>query len=306
MKDFFFILLKLFFIILIPPLIIGIINRVKALWAGKFGQSILQPFYDIIKLFKKETIRSSSGSFISQLAISIQLISVVLAVLLIPFGKFSSIISFNGDFFFFIGLLGLSTISQIIIAMESGGAFQGMGASREINFSIFVEPALLIIFGSMIFYTKNYSLNKMFMHFSFSSLEKTMIGLLLGISFFLIILIEGKRIPIDDPSTHLELTMIHEAMILDLSGKDLLIVMYSGYLKIFIFASLVANIFILSFFSKVLSIFLYLGIIFFISILIGLIESLFPRVRMSHVPDFMLLVLSLSIIIIAVMFTMNT
>ncbi|MFN3411130.1 MAG: respiratory chain complex I subunit 1 family protein [Exilispira sp.] len=306
MKYFIFIILKILFLIFLPPLIIGLINRVKAIWAGKRGQSILQPFFDMLKLLKKQTIRSNYSSILTSIAIPLQLISMLTASMLIPFGKFSSIISFSGDFFLFIGLLSLSTFCQIIIAMESSGAFQGMGASRDINFSIFVEPALITVFGSMIFYTKNYSLTKMFIHFSFTSIEKTMIGILFGISFFLILLIEGKRIPVDDPATHLELTMIHEAMLLDLSGKDLVFVLYSGYLRIFIFATLIANIFIPAFISIEISVLIFLFIILLISILIGFIESLFPRVRMSHVPDFMLLVLSLSIIIVAIMFTMNT
>jgi formate hydrogenlyase subunit 4 len=146
----------------------------------------------------------------------------------------------------------------------------------------------------------------MLMEFGFLSLEKIMVGIILGISFFLLILIEGKRIPIDDPNTHLELTMIHEAMILDLSGKDLAIAIYSGYLKIFIFSLITSNIFIPTFISTNLSILFLILIIIFIAILIGAIESLFPRVRMNHIPDFMLLVLSLSVIIIALMFTMNT
>lgn len=306
MKNLIYILLKIILIIFFPPLIIGIINRVKAIWAGKFGQSILQPFFDIIKLLRKKTIRSDSSSFITAFALPLQLVSIITAVSIIPFGKIKPFISFEGDFFFFIGLLGISTFCQIIIAMESAGSFQGMGASREINFSIFVEPAIILLFGSMIFYTKSYSLNRMLMEFGFLSLEKIMVGIILGISFFLLILIEGKRIPIDDPNTHLELTMIHEAMILDLSGKDLAIAIYSGYLKIFIFSLITSNIFIPTFISNNLSILFLILIIIFIAILIGAIESLFPRVRMNHIPDFMLLVLSLSVIIIALMFTMNT
>jgi len=306
LKGIIFSLIKIFLIIFLPPLMIGIINRVKTTWAGKYGQSIFQPFYDIIKLIKKSIIRSTSSSFILKIALVLQFISTIFALLLIPFGKIKPFIYFEGDFFLFIGLLGLSTLSQIIIAMESAGSFQGMGASREINFSIFVEPAILLLFASMIFYTKSYTLNKMFVEFAFLSLEKIMVGIILGVSFFLIILIEGKRIPIDDPATHLELTMIHEAMILDLSGKDLAISLYSGYLKIFIFSLITANIFIPSFISIELSILLLISIVLFIAILIGFIESLFPRVRMSHIPDFMLLVLSLSVIIVALMFTMNT
>lgn len=301
-----YILIKFIFIVLFPPLIIGIINRIKSVWAGRYGQSIFQPYFEILKLFKKQTIRSNSSSFLSSITIIGQFITIMFASFLVPFGKLPSLISFNGDFFLFIGLLGIANFCQITIAMESAGAFQGMGASREINFSVFIEPALLLIFSSMIFYTKNYNLNKMLIHYSFTSLEKSMIGILLGISFFLIMIIEGKRIPIDDPATHLELTMIHEAMILDLSGKDLLLALYSSYLKIFIFASLVANIFISPYLPFNLSILLYIIIILIISVIVGIIESLFPRVRMSHVPDFMLLILSLSIIIIAVMFTMNT
>lgn len=306
LKEFIYFLLKIILIIFSPPLMIGIINRVKAIWAGKYGQSILQPFYDIIKLLRKKTIRSNTSSFVTTFALPLQFVSNLIALLLIPFGKIKPFISFEGDFFFFIGLLGLSTFCQIIMAMESAGSFQGMGASREINFSIFIEPAIILLFSSMIFYTKSYSMNKMLMEFGFLSLEKIMVGVILGISFFLLILIEGKRIPIDDPATHLELTMIHEAMILDLSGKDLAIAIYSGYLRIFIFSLITSNIFIPTFISTNLSILFLILIIMFISIVVGAIESLFPRVRMNHIPDFMLLVLSLSVIIIALMFTMNT
>ncbi len=284
---------------------IGIINRVKTSWAGKFGQSIFQPFYDILKLLKKEVVRSNSSSFISTIVIPMQVISILFVLFMLPFGKIPAFVSFKGDFFLFLALLGLSTICQVLIAMESAGSFEGMGASREINFSIFVEPALMLLFVSLVFYTKQFSLNNILFEFSFSSIEKSMVGILIGASFFIIILIEGKRIPIDDPTTHLELTMIHEAMILDLSSKDLAFSIYFSYLKIFAFSTITANIFIPSYLSPMISIILFILIIFIISVLIGLIESLFPRVRMSHVPDFMLLVLSVSVMIIAIIFTMN-
>ncbi len=299
------IIIKIVIIIIFPPLMIGLINRIKELWAGKYGQSIFQPFYDIIKLIKKKTVRSTNTSFIFNFAISLQLFSNLFIIALLPFGNIRSMLSFDGDFFIFIGLLGLSTISQILIAMESSGSFEGMGASREINFSIFVEPALILLLASMIFFTKNISLNKILLEFSFNSFERSMIGILLGISFFLIILIEGKRIPIDDPTTHLELTMIHEAMLLDLSGKDLAISIYSSYLKIFIFSSFIANIFITPTLNPFYGILIFIIIILLISFLVGITESIFPRVRMSHVPDFMLLVFSISILIIAIIYTMN-
>lgn len=305
MEEIIYLVIRFLIIFFIPPLLIGIINRIKAIWAGKFGQSIFQPFYDIYKLIGKETIRSNYSSFITTISLIMQFFSILFASLIIPFGKIPSLISFNGDFFFFVALITISNICQIFIAMESGGSFQGMGSSREINFSIFIEPALLLLFGSMIFYTRNYSMNKILLHFSFTSLERVMVGILLGISFFVIMLIEGKRIPIDDQTTHLELTMIHEAMLLDLSGKDLAISISSSYLKIFVFASLVSNIFIPSYISVVFSLLIFVFFIILSSVLIGLIESVFPRVRMSHVPDFMLLVLSISILIVSIIFTMN-
>jgi formate hydrogenlyase subunit 4 len=167
-----------------------------------------------------------------------------MAILVIPFGHSKGIISFNGDFVFFAYVLALGKFFSIISALDTGSSFEGMGASREALYSMFAEPAFFILMGSFALLTGHTSFVEIFSSLNFGSYISFMLGTLATYVFVMIAMIENSRMPIDDPKTHLELTMVHEVMILDNSGFDLGLILSASYLKFAMYGALIANFFI--------------------------------------------------------------
>src|SRR5664279_4345112 len=213
-------------IILTSLFFAGIIIRIKSIASGRKGPGIFQPVKDVIRLFKKGAVYSNTTSFIFQVAPSIYIASVVMAIMVIPFGQYKGIISFEGDFVFFAYVLALGKFFSIISALDTGSSFEGMGASREALYSMFAEPAFFILMGSFALLTGHTSFVEIFSSLDFGSYITFTLGALATYVFVMIAMIENSRMPIDDPKTHLELTMVHEVMILDNSGFDLGLILY--------------------------------------------------------------------------------
>lgn len=295
-------LINLIILLTVPFLFIGIINKVKAFWAGRKGASILQPFYDFVKLVKKGIIINNAASFIFQIAPAVTFASILFAGLLVPIINFKSIISFDGNFVLFAYILGLGKFFSLIGAMDTGSSFEGMGASREACFSTIVEPAFFILLASVVALTGNYTFESLSMILQKAGAYGVLIIILAVIALFIMLLVEGCRVPVDDPNTHLELTMIHEVMVLDNSGIDLGLILYGSAMKMLIFASLIANILIPANLGT-FSLLLYFGIILLIAVIIGTLESSVARLRMSHVFEFIFIMSSLSLVILALVAT---
>ena len=208
-------------IILASLFFTGIIIRIKSITSGRKGPGIFQPMKDIIRLFKKGAVYSKTTSFIFQIAPSIYFASIIMAIMVIPFGQYKGIISFEGDFIFFAYILGIGKFFSIISALDTGSSFEGMGASREALFSMFAEPAFFILMGSFALLTGHTSFHEIFSSLHFGSYISYILGVLATFVLMMTTMVENSRMPIDDPKTHLELTMVHEVMILDNSGFDL-------------------------------------------------------------------------------------
>jgi len=293
-------IIQICFLLIAPFLYQGIINRVKALWAGKKGAPLLQPLYDFIRLLNKGEVISKTTSFIFQIAPAFNIASIIFAFLLIPVPFFGSTISFEGDFVLFAYILGLSKYLTILAALDTGSCFEGMGASREITFSTIVEPAFFILIGTLALLTGQASFASIFSLLNSSAGYTVLIEILFSLALFIMIITEGSRVPVDDPNTHLELTMIHEVMILDNSGPDLAFILYSAGMKMVLFSVLAANLLIPQNIQPAIAILLLIGIAFLTSVIIGIIESLMARARMSHVPQFIFIMTALSLIAFAV------
>jgi formate hydrogenlyase subunit 4 len=274
----------------------GVIIRTKSISSGRKGPGIMQPIRDVIRLFKKGAVYSKTTSFIFQIAPTIYFSSVVMAMLMVPFGQAKGIISFNGDFVFFAYVLALGKFFSIISAMDTGSSFEGMGASREALYSLFAEPAFFILMGSFALLTGNTSFHMMFMALHLGSYISYAIALLATFVLVMIMMVENSRMPIDDPKTHLELTMIHEVMILDNSGVDLGLILTTNYLKFALYGALIVNLFI-GMVPYQYAIPLFFGIQFMLAVTIGLIESFMARYRMSHNPQFIFALTSVSLLI---------
>ncbi len=276
----------------------GIIIRTKSIFSGRKGPGILQPLKDIWRLFRKGAVYSETSSFIFRIAPSIYFSTVLLAVFLIPFGSTPGILSFRGDFVFFAYVLALGKFFMIIGAMDTGSSFEGMGASREALYSMLAEPAFFILMGSFALLTGHTSFYEIFVvNLHFGSYISYSLGTLATFVLIIIAMIENSRMPLDDPKTHLELTMVHEVMILDNSGFDLGLILYTTNLKFAMYGALIANFLTPSDLAMPYAILIFAGIQILFAIIVGMIESFMARIRMNHNPQFILTLSSISILI---------
>jgi formate hydrogenlyase subunit 4 len=256
----------------------------------------MQPVKDVIRQFRKGTIYSETTSLVFRMAPVVYIASVLMAILIIPFGNFPGLISFDGDFIFFAYLLALGKFFNIISAMDTGSSFEGMGASREALFSMFAEPAFFILMGSFALLTGNTSFHALFQNLHLHSSITYALGAMASFVLIMIAMIENSRMPVDDPKTHLELTMIHEVMVLDNSGFDLGLIMTAGYLKFAMYGAIIANLF-MGGASLAVSLGIFCGTQILFAMLVGLIESFMARFRMNHNAQFILALSSVSLLI---------
>ena len=284
----------------LPLFFIGIINKTKARWAGRKGASVVQPYYDFLKLLRKGEVVSNTTSFVFWIAPSVNVAAALFAMLFIPIPFIGSLISFPGDFILFTYVLGLAKFMLVLAALDTGSSFEGMGASREVTFSTLVEMAFFIVIGTLALLTNQISFEAIFAMLTVSAGYSLLVKMLLVASLFIMLLAEGCRVPVDDPDTHLELTMIHEVMILDYSGPDLAFMVYAAGMKMMLIALLIANLCIPPYFPSIVALFLFIGVLVLIYIAVGVVESLIARSRMSHVPQFIFVMTALSLTAFAV------
>ncbi len=287
-------------LLLAPFFFIGLINRVKALWAGRRGAPLLQTAYDLGKMLRKGEVLSHTTSFIFPLSPALQLAAVLCAALLVPLPGQPALISFPGDFILFAYTLGLAKFMLVLAAMDTGSSFEGMGASREVTFSTIVEPAFFMLLGSLALLTGQTSFTAIFALLNYSAGYSILVKSLCAISLFIMLLVEGCRVPVDDPNTHLELTMIHEVMILDYSGPDLAFLTYAAAFKMVLLGTLLANLFVPFNVAPLSGLLLTLAVWALLAVGIGLVEALTARVRMSHVPQFIFLMTAMAVTTFAV------
>jgi formate hydrogenlyase subunit 4 len=275
----------------------GIIIRTKSIFSGRKGPGILQPMKDILRSLRIGSVYSKTTSFIFQLAPTVYLATILMATLFIPFGNQQGILSFNGDFVFFAYALSLGKFFMIIAALDTGSSFEGMGASREALYSMLVEPAFFILMGSFSLLTGYTSFADIFGSLHFGSYVSYGLGALASFVFVVIALIENSRMPVDDPKTHLELTMIHEVMVLDNSGFDLGLILYSSNLKFAMYGAIIANFFLTPGYQLYYSIPIYLAVQIIFAAVVGFVESFSARFRMNHNPQFILMFTSIALLI---------
>jgi len=272
--------------LLLAPLLPGVINRVKAFFAGRRGQPLLQLYYDLAKLIRKTPVYSRTTTWVFVAGPAIGLAALVAALLVMPFAGRPSALSFDGDFVYLICLLGLARFCTVLAALDTGAAFEGMGASREMQFAVFSEPAFFLGLAALAAVTGQRSLGGMFGVLTGDSWRVAAPVLaLLTASFFITLLAENSRVPADDPNTHLELTMIHEAMVLDHSGPDLAFILYGAALKLWLFGSLIASMVLPSHSGAwPRDAAMFLLVMLGVAAAVGVTESVMARLRLTKVP----------------------
>ncbi len=284
--------------IVIAPFLLGVINRTKAVFAGRRGQPLFQTYYDIFKLFRKGAVYSRTTSWIFRTGPLLGFAVTLTASLLMPFGGLPAAISFNGDLILFIYLFGLMRFFTVISAMDTGSSFEGMGASREVTFSALSEPALLIGLAAIAKCTGFISLNQMFSTVVPGLwISSGAVLILTAFALLIVFLAENCRIPVDDPNTHLELTMIHEVMVLDHSGPDFGFILYSAVLKMWLLGQVIIGITVPIHTHNIwIDTSSAMAAMLILAVLVGIIESSMARLRLLHVPQLLIGATTLSVL----------
>ena len=290
--------------LLAAPFLFGVINKVKAAFAGRKGPPLLQLYYDIVKLMRKSAVYSRTTTEIFRLSPLVSVAVGVLAVMTVPLGQKESLISFHGDIFFLAYLFGMARFTTVLAAMDTGSAFEGMGASREVQFSMLAEPALLVGLAALSLLTGESSVAGILSALR-SGVDSASGHVVLPIcvaSLFIVLLAENARIPVDDPNTHLELTMIHEVMVLDHGGMDLGFIHYGAALKLWVFSSIIAGLLVpVKTSAPFTGVLLVWAALLLVTVSVGVVESTMARLRMLRVPQLLTgaTILSLVALIIA-------
>ncbi|MFA6133614.1 MAG: NADH-quinone oxidoreductase subunit H [Phycisphaerae bacterium] len=285
------------------PLLLGVINRVKAFFAGRCGPRLLQPYSDLFKLLRKGAVYSRTTSWVFRAGPVVGLGAVLAALALVPLGSIPALLAFPGDLLLFAYLLGLMRFVTILAAMDTGSPFEGMGASREAQFSMLAEPALLLGLAAIAVAGKSTSLSGMLGGLSLGILASPAgPALLLVASALLVVLLtENARIPVDDPNTHLELTMIHEVMVLDHGGVDLGLIQYAAALKFWALAAIFVSVAVpVRTGYPLADLAVGAGLMLAVAVVVGIIESTMARLRLLRVPQLLVTACVLSALALAI------
>ncbi len=286
--------------LMLSPLLPGVVNRAKALFAGRRGPPLMQAYFDIAKLLRKGAVYSRTTTWLFVAMPAVAMATVLLAWAIVPVGG-AALISFEGDIVLFAYAFGLMRFFTVLAALDTGSSFEGMGASREVLFSTLAEPALFICFATLAYASHSLSLATMFSALGGDVWSRAGLALVLvAIVLLIVAVVENCRIPFDDPHTHLELTMIHEVMVLDHGGPDLGLIQYSAALKLWVLSALVVNIGV-SFagVSGAWALMLMIAGMIVVAIVIGIIESIMARLALLKVPHVLAGAIALAVIAFA-------
>lgn len=274
-------------VLVTAPALPGITVKTKSVLTGRRGAPVLQLYHDLRKLVRKGSVYSETTTWIFTAGPVVSVTSLLGATLLLPLDGRAAPVAFAGDLVVFAALLALGRFAIVLAGLDTGSSFEGMGASREVIFASFAEPTLFLCFIALVLATGELSLGGMFgaplaMIWPHPAASLSLVG----ISLFVLLLVENSRIPADDPATHLELTMVHEVIVLDHSGPDLALIQYGSALKLAIFGALVVGVFVprarLAVPVSIVVLLVGLGVV---AVLVGVVESIMARLRLTRVPQ---------------------
>ncbi len=274
-------------VLALAPLVSGVASRTKSALTGRRGAPMLQPYADLARLWRKGIVVSRTTTWLFRLAPVALVATAVLAASLLPLDGHAAPLAFAGDLVAFAALLALGRFLLVLAALDTGSSFEGMGASREVTIAAFAEPALVLCFAVLVVATGATRLEDLLG----TALTRTWAAdapslVLAGAALFVLSLAEGARVPVDDPLTHLELTMIHEVMVLDHSGPDLALVDYAHALKTTLFGALVARVALAGVAcAPAVGLGALLVCLLLYAVLVGVVESTIARFRMNRVPQ---------------------
>lgn len=308
------VIIQIVTLLALSPFVIGLIRKVKARLQCRQGAAILQPYADLAKLFRKEPVISSTASWIFPTTPYIVFASALAAGLLVPMFVSQNPFNFAGNVIALVYLLALGTFFLILAGLDAGSTFGGMGSSREAILATLAEPAMMLSIFAIALTAGSTNLSTI--------VHKTalMEGIITAppphlmalVAFFVVVLAETGRVPVDNPATHLELTMIHEAMLLEYSGRYLALLEWAAGIKLVVFLSVIANVFApwgiatsITPASVVIGMVVYVFKVSALALVIGVIESMFAKLRLFRVPELLGAAFILSLLALVFFYTLR-
>jgi len=265
--------------LLLAPLLPGLINKVKAWVAGRRGPPVLQLYYDLARLWQKSVILSTLASPGFVVGPAVGWVALAGAAMLLPLGPAGGAVSFRGDMLLMIYLMALARFCTAWSALETGSAFEGMGAAREVSYAVLAEAAIIAAMLALCIQTGSTSLATMLLPSAGAG------AVLLAAGLFMVLLAENCRVPFDDPNTHLELTMIHEVMVLDHSGPPLAVILHGASMKLLLFSLLLTEAVLpVGNLDPLAAAGTLVGGVLVVTLCVGLVESLLARLAFRRVP----------------------
>lgn len=294
-------LVQLLLVAVFSPLLIGIIGRTKARVAGRNGPPLFQAYWDIARLLRKGSVISTTTTWVFLAGPAVAFVVPLVASLFLPLTGPVAPIAFSGDLILFIYLFALARFATTAAALDTGSAFEGMGAARELTFSALAEPALFFGMLALARVSGSLSLSQL-LTIDFASWQRASAALVLVVaSWFIVLLAENSRVPFDDPTTHLELTMIHEVMVLDHSGPAFGLVLWGAAMKLFVFSALVVDVVVPRTGRPLIDVAAVLAAILLLGVAVGLVESGMARLRLVRIPQLLVtasLVAAFSVVLV--------
>ena len=289
------------------PFFVSLIKKVKAWTQGRQGPSVFQTYYTLKKLLKKEVIYASASSRITRVTPLVNMAAMLVAALFVPLVFVPEPVGGIGNIILFLYLLALAKFFMALAGLDAGSSFGGMGSSREMSISAIIEPTTIIVFAALAFVFKTLNIFDMFALSAASGTLTTPILILVGISLFIILMVETSRIPVDNPETHLELTMIHEGMILEQSGRNLALMEASAAIKLTLLMALLINLILPFGLATTLGVAgLCIAAVLFVvkgailAGIIGLFESSMAKMRFFQLPSLFAMAFFFSALIIII------
>ncbi len=296
--------LQVILLLLIAPLVRGVISRLKARIQNRRGASVLRPYRDLLKLLRKEDLAPPTSSALFRFAPVVVLVGTIVATLFVPVLQDSAILSMSGDFVLLVYFLALARFFLMLGGLDGGSSFGGMGASREALVSTLAEAPLLLGLSALAIFARTTSISGVTQWTAQQGATQfTAVQALALVALALVAVAETGRIPVDNPTTHLELTMIHEAMVLEYSGPSLAFIELASALKLTLVSALLINLFVpwgiavdTSLAAIGLACVVFVLKVFVVAGGIALMESGVAKLRMYLVPDFLGVSLALSLL----------
>jgi formate hydrogenlyase subunit 4 len=275
------------------PLVVGLTRWLKARLVGRRGANPWQPYRDLAKLLGKEPVISATSSWIFRLTPYLLAATMLVAALVVPVVTSRPALGFAGNAILLMALFLLGTFFLALAGLDAGSAFGGMGSSREVAVAALAEPTVIVAIFALAMRADTIDLGGVVERLGREpSLALNPGHLLAFAAFFIVMLAETGRLPVDNPATHLELTMIHEAMVLEYSGRYLALVEWASAMKLFLFMTLLANLFVpwgvpsaAAPAAVALGAAALAGKLVLLSVALALIETAVAKLRLFRVPE---------------------